>query len=316
MSSTSPYSRKPASRPRVVGAMGSTTARAHRMETAALVLPSLLPIVILSVVPLVWGVLTAFMDVSLAPNGATTFVGLSNFGTLASYSLFWHSFRIGLIWSVVVTGGQFLGGLGLALLLNSELRLRGLTRVLALLPWAMPQVAVAIIWQLLYSPTHGPIDWLVGALGGPTGLNWLGDFSLALPAVMVVGIWVGMPQNTIVLLAGLQQVPAELTEAAALDGAGAWSRFLHVTVPAVRQVGVSISALSFIWNFNSFGLVYVLTQGGPGGKTLLPMLFTYVEAFSSRNIGLAAAMGDVITVFLVVVLSAYVWLQLRQESAT
>ncbi|UCR88742.1 carbohydrate ABC transporter permease [Mycetocola spongiae] len=288
-------------------------ARARRNEAAALVIPALIPVVLLSVIPLLIGIGMAFTDSTLARNHETSFVGLQNFINLGSDSLFWQSFGIGIIWSVSVTVLQFLGGLSLALLLNSDLKFKGLTRLLALMPWAMPPVVVAIMWQMIYSPTNGPLNWLIGTLGGPERINWLGDFSLALPAVILVGVWVGMPQNTITLLAGLQQVPAELSEAAAVDGAGAWSRFKHVTFPAIKPVIISITSLSFIWNFNSFGIVYVMTEGGPGGRTMLPMLFTYLEAFKSRHTGSAAAMGDVIVLFLIVILVAYLWRQLRGE---
>lgn len=286
---------------------------ATRLETAGLVFPALAPVLILSVIPLLWGMYLAFTDANFAPNRFPEFVGFDNFVDLATYDAFWRSFGIGLVWAFAVTIGQFVLGLSLALLLNTDLRFRGLTRLLALLPWAMPPVVVAIIWQMIYSPTRGPLNWLLGALGLPDQVNWLGDFALALPAVILVGIWSGMPANTITLLAGLQQMPRELLEAAEVDGAGAWRRFVHVTLPELRPIIISITSLSFIWNFNSFGLVYVMTQGGPGTSTMLPMLFTYVEAFKSRNIGLASAMGDVIVLFLILILAVYLWSQFRKE---
>lgn len=286
-------------------------ARARRNEAAALVIPALIPILLLSVVPLIIGLSLAFTDSTLARNHETSFVGLDNFIALGSDKLFWDSFGIGMIWALSVTVLQFFGGLSLALLLNSDLRFKSLTRLLALIPWAMPPVVIAIMWQMIYSPVNGPLNWFIETLGGPAHINWLGDFSLALPAVILVGVWVGMPQNTVTLLAGLQQVPEELHEAAAIDGASAWSRFVHVTLPTLKPVIVSITSLSFIWNFNSFGIVYVMTEGGPGGRTMLPMLFTYLEAFKSRNTGAASAMGGVIVVFLVVILTGYLWRQLR-----
>ncbi|GAA2933789.1 sugar ABC transporter permease [Microbacterium luteolum] len=284
-----------------------------RLETAALVLPSLIPVLVLSVAPLIWGISLAFTDATFLQKGLPNFVGVENFEVLADYSLFWRSFGVGILWGVVVTAGQFLLGLSLALLLNTNLRLRGLARLLALLPWAMPPVVIAIIWQMIYSPTRGPLNWLLGQVGLPSDINWLGDFTWALPAVIVVGIWAGMPQNTVTLLAGLQQIPKELIEAAEIDGAGAMRRFVSVTLPSLRPIIVSITSLSFIWNFNSFGLVYVLTQGGPGTSTMLPMLFTYVEAFKSRDIALAAAMGDVIMLVIIVLLSGYLWAQFRER---
>jgi multiple sugar transport system permease protein len=287
--------------------------KASHLETAGLVLPSLIPILVLSVGPLLWGVFLAFTDATFAQNRIPKFIGLDNFIELGSDTAFWNSFGVGLVWGIAVTTGQFVLGLALALLLNTNIRFRGFARLLALLPWAMPPVVVAIIWQMIYSPTKGPLNHLLGLVGLPSEINWLGDFAWALPAVILVGIWAGMPQNTITLLAGLQQIPRELFEAAEVDGAGAWRRFVHVTLPSLRPIIVSITALSFIWNVNSFGLVYVLTQGGPGTSTMLPMLFTYVEAFKARDIGVASAMGDIITIFIIAILAVYLWAQFRGE---
>jgi multiple sugar transport system permease protein len=125
-----------------------------------------------------------------------------------------------------------------------------------------------------------------------------------------VGVWAGMPQTTVVLLAGLQNVPSELHEAAAIDGAGVWSRFWHVTLPALRPIIVAITTLDLIWNFNSFALVFVLTAGGPGGQTMLPMLFAYNEAFRYGNFGYAAAMGNV----MVIVIAFFLFFYLRSQA--
>lgn len=258
-----------------------------------LVLPALLPILVLSVGPLLYGIALAFTDAQSGRTAATRWTGLLNFRDLAHDGLFWESFRIGLLWAVGVTVPQFLLSLGLALLLNQKLRLRWLARALAIIPWAMPEVVVGIIWRLVYHPDAGLLNETLRDLGLGDGRDWLTGLTTALPAVIVVGIWAGMPQTTVALLAGLQNTPRELHEAAAIDGAGAWRRFRTVTWPALKPVALAITALNFIWNFNSFALVYVLTNGGPGGRTRLPMLFAYEEAFRYGQFGYAAAMGCV-----------------------
>ncbi len=291
----------------------ATIASTRRTEAIALALPSALPIMILSVLPILIGLLYAFTDSKIIDPNPPQFVGIKNFQAVFADAPFWQSFGIGAIWTVSVTVLQVVLGLALALLLNSDLRFRSFVRVLAIVPWAMPPVVVAIMWQAIYSPTHGPLNWLIGALGGPQDINWLGSFSLALPAVIVVGVWAGMPQNTVSMLAGLQQIPGELIEAAKVDGANAWSRFVHVTLPALRPVIIAVGSLSLIWNFNSFGIVYVLTGGGPGGQTLLPMLYVYTEAFHNGDTGVAAAMTDVILVLVVVLMSFTLLTRLRRR---
>src|SRR4051794_2998741 len=294
--------------------MSSLTA-SRRREAWLLVLPALLPVLLFSVLPLVRGVTLGFTDARAGFNLPTHFTGVANFVTLGHNGLFWNSFKIGMIWSVSVTVLQFLLSLGLAMLLNQPLRLRWLARTLSLVPWAMPPVIVAIMWRLLFDPTVGPVSAALHALGlTSSNINLLGDFSTALPAVIVVGVWAGMPQTTVTLLAGLQSVPAELHEAAAIDGAGSWARFRYVTWPSLRPVVMAITSLDFIWNFNSFGLVYVMTAGGPGGKTMLPMLFAYNEAFRYGNFGMAAAMGDVMVVIIILFLFFYLRNRLRSEA--
>ncbi|WP_394429294.1 carbohydrate ABC transporter permease [Streptomyces sp. SGAir0957] len=278
----------------------------HREHGAwFLVLPALLPILVLSVGPLLYGIGLAFTDSQSGRTTATRWVGTLNFQDLLHDTLFWESFRIGLLWAVGVTVPQFLLALGLALLLNQELRFRWLARALAIVPWAMPEVVVGIMWRLVYHPDAGILNETLRDLGLGDGRDWLTGLATALPAVIVVGIWAGMPQTTVALLAGLQHTPRELHEAAAMDGAGAWRRFRTVTWPAIRPVALAISALNFIWNFNSFALVYVLTNGGPGGRTRLPMLFAYEEAFRYGQFGYAAAMGCVMVAVVSILLALY-----------
>jgi len=291
-------------------------ARSDRATIYLLLFPALVPVVVLSVFPLLRGIYLGFTDARAGRNVDTSFTGVENYQELLNDDLFWGAFRVGLVWAFTVTILQFLLGMGLALLLNQPLRFRGFSRVMALVPWAMPPVIVGIMWRLVYHPDAGLVNELLYRAGAENlQHNWLGDFATALPAVILVGVWAGMPQTTIVLLAGLQGVQRELHEAAAVDGATTWQRFRNVTMPALMPVVVAITTLDFIWNFNSFGLVYVLTAGGPGGKTMLPMLFAYEEAFRYGNYGYAAALGNVMVLIIVAFLAVYLRRRLREANA-
>ncbi|MET8975066.1 sugar ABC transporter permease [Streptomyces sp. NPDC004539] len=270
-----------------------------------LVLPALIPILVLSVGPLLYGISLAFTDAQSGRTQATQWIGGLNFRDLLDDTLFWESFRIGLVWAFGVTVPQFLLALGLASLLNQGLRFGRLARALAIVPWAMPEVVVGIMWRLVYQPDAGILNETLRNLGLGEGRDWLGGLGTALPAVIVVGVWAGLPTTTVALLAGLQNTPRELHEAAQVDGAGAWLRFRTVTWPALRPIALAITALNFIWNFNSFALVYVLTSGGPGGRTRLPMLFAYEEAFRYGQFGYAAAMGCVMVAVVAVCLAVF-----------
>lgn len=286
-------------------AKGASARRGTDHGAWFLVLPALIPILILSVGPLLYGITLAFTDSQSGRTEPTQWVGALNFQDLLHDTLFWDSFRIGLIWAFGVTVPQFFLALGLALLLNQPLRMRWLARALAIIPWAMPEVVVGIMWRLVYHPDAGVLNETLSNLGLGEGKDWLTGTATALFAVIVVGVWAGMPQTTVALLAGLQNTPRELHEAAAMDGAGAWRRFRTVTWPAIKPIALAITALNFIWNFNSFALVYVLTQGGPGGRTRLPMLFAYEEAFRYGQFGYAAAMGCVMVAVISVILAFY-----------
>jgi len=285
-------------------------------EATFLVIPALLPIVILSVAPLARGIYLGFTDARAGLDVATNFIGLDNFRTLLQDELFVNSFKIGLIWALSVTGIQFFLALGLSLLLSQQLHGRWLARSLALIPWAMPPVVVGIMWKLFFQPQAGVLNEVLrrGHLPGDN-IDWLSSFKWALPAVILVGVWAGMPQTTVALLAGLQSIQDELHEAAAVDGATAWQRFRTITLPQLRPVIIAITSLDFIWNFNSFGLVYVLTEGGPAGKTQLPMLFAYNQAFKYGEFGYASALGNAMVVVIAGALVFYLWGRLREASS-
>lgn len=270
-----------------------------------LVLPALLPILIFSVLPLIRGIYLGFTDAQAGRNVDTSWTGFENYREAWGDSGFRDSFWIGIKWTFLVTILQFFASLGLALLLNLDLRLRWLTRTLALVPWAMPPVIVAIMWSMMLNPRQGPVNEIFGWFGMDQPINWLGDSDWAFKVAVVVGVWSGMPQTTVTLLAGLQSVSDELHEAAAIDGASTIRRFFNVTLPALKPIIIAITTLDMISNFNSFALLQVLTNGEQG--TRLPSLFVYREAFRNGNWGYAAALGNVMVIVVGIFLILYLW---------
>lgn len=278
-----------------------------------LFLPTLIPVIALSVVPLVQGLWMGFTDYTLGAT-QTRFIWFENFARMMRDSQFWGSFGVGAIWTLSVTAGVVILGMGLALLLNARLPLQGLARVLVLIPWAIPPIIKGVIWRLVYHPQAGFLNnglLAIGVLAQP--IDWLNNFTWSLPAVVLVGIWTGLPQATVVLLAGLQNIPDELFEAAKLDGASPWALFRFVTLPLLMPVILATVALEFMWQFNSFGLVYTLTEGGPAGTTRLPMLFAYEEAFRFGNLAYASALGTAMVIVVGVIVLYTVRGQIRGE---
>lgn len=278
-------------------------------------MPAFVAVFILSAIPIGQAVYTAFTDQQAGRYFHPSFIGMQNFKRLLHNSLYWNSFRIGIIWAVSVTLLAMVLGFGLALLLNRELRFRALLRTLSLVPWAMPPVVIAIMWSILLNPQGGPFNGILRSFHLPyADRNWLGDFNTALPTVIVIGAWASMPIITVSLLAALQSVPLETVEAARIDGANSWQRFRYVTLPAVKSITSALVSLNIIWQFSSFGLIYVLTAGGPGGKTFVPALFVYDESFKYGNFGYAASMGVVMALAILGMLGIYLKVSNRKEA--
>jgi len=201
-----------------------------------------------------------------------------------------------------------------ALLVGQDEWYAPILKLTAMLPWAMSPVAVAILWQIMLEPSSGPVNGFLRVFNLPgENLSLLGDFNTALPVVIVIGAWVSLPVVVISLVASLKTIRTELVEAAQIDGASSWQVLRNVKIPHLRPIITSMFVLNVIWNFNSFGLVYVLTSGGPGGKTYLPALFVYHESFKYGNFGYAAALGTIITMVLVLVLGMYVYQRTKRD---
>ena len=182
-------------------------------------------------------------------------------------------------------------GLGLALLLNEQIKARGLFRSFILLPWAMPGFVAFLAWQLLLMPIGGGVNLVLTETGIHTGIiDWLGQKSTAMPAVIIATVWRGFPFWCISFLAALQSVPQELYEAAKIDGASAWQRFRSVTFPSIRHVVLVVTLLSSIWTANSFENIWIMTQGGPSDATMVFPVLAYF-GMQSQRLGEAAAVS-------------------------
>jgi multiple sugar transport system permease protein len=204
-------------------------------------------------------------------------------------------------------------GLLIALLLDRRGWFYNALRSVFFVPVVLSSVVVSIIWTRMMAD-DGVLNQTLRGLGVHDPPGWLSDPDIAVYSIGIILSWQTLGFCVVVYLAGLQGVPKELHEAAAIDGAGSWARFRYVTWPSLRPVVMAITSLNFIWNFNEFGLVYVMTAGGPGGQTMLPMLFAYNEAFRYGNFGYAAAMGDVMVVLVVLLMLVYLRARLRERS--
>jgi arabinogalactan oligomer/maltooligosaccharide transport system permease protein len=225
---------------------------------------------------------------------------------------FWHQFMITVIWTVVCVVFHYGLGLGLAVLLNRPMRLRGLYRVVLILPWAVPSFVSAFAWRFMFNEQFGLINGLLESVGIDP-VAWFANTWTALTTAIVANIWLGVPFMMVALLGGMQTIPGELYEAATIDGATPWQRFVHITIPGLRSVSMTVILLGTIWTFNMFPVIYLVTGGQPAGKTEILVTGAYRAAFEGiRNYSLAATYG-VLILSILLVLSIFYRRALRRQ---
>ncbi len=229
------------------------------------------------------------------------FIGLGNYARLLRDETFWLTLWNSAVWVFGSVSLQFVGGFAAALLLHQSFRGRAFVRTVTLLPWIVPGVVVALVWEWLYQPNYGVINDLLLRLGWlHERVAWLSRPDLAMPAVIATNVWRGVPFFAIMLLAGLQAIPDELYEAAHVDGASVTQRFLHITVPLLRPIIVVATATRVIWTFNYADLIFVMTSGGPANATQITSTYTLVTAYSNLDFGYAATLSVVLLVIMLV----------------
>jgi multiple sugar transport system permease protein len=275
----------------------------ERWLALVLMTPTVVLLAVFIAYPFAKGVELSVTDAKVGVPGV--FVGLDNFRALANDSIFrvavWNTF----IYTGVTTVFKLAFGLWLALLLNRNFKGKALTRAFILLPFIIPTVLSTFAWKWMFDPTFSVINWTLFRLGLITGrINWLGDPTLAMISVMIVNIWRGVPFYAISLLAGLQTINPELQEAAAIDGARPWQRFLHVTWPLLLPVTMVVVLFSIIQTFADFQLVYILTGGGPANATHLFATYAYQigvgTGLLSQGAAVSLAMFPILLVVVIV----------------
>jgi multiple sugar transport system permease protein len=264
---------------------------AHRQSLWGylLVLPVCLVLLGLVAYPFFYAIYISFTSRVVGDPGV--WVGLDNFRYLLKWSSFEKAVRNTITLVIVSDVLKLVIGLGLALLLNQQFRGRGAFRALMLLPWAMPAFVGFLVWRLLFLPIGGGINLILTETGLHTEIiDWLGQKSTAMPAVIIATVWRGFPFWVISFLAALQTVPQELYEAAKIDGASPLQRFRSVTLPHLRHVILVVVLLSSIWTANSFENIWIMTQGGPSDATMVFPVLAYF-GMQTQRLGEAAAVS-------------------------
>ncbi|WP_010283705.1 carbohydrate ABC transporter permease [Bacillus timonensis] len=231
------------------------------------------------------------------------FVGFENFSKLLTNALFIKGLinNIILILAVPVT---LILSLGLAVIINKHVYLKDMFKVIYFMPFISSVVAVAVVFQVLFHPTQGPINQLLMTLGIDNPPGWIADVTFALPSVMLIMVWTGIGFNLIIYLAGLQNIPKELYEAAQMDGANAWTQFRKITIPLVSPTTFLLFVTGVISSFKVFDLIIVLTNGGPANSTITPVVYLYQQAFIELKTGYASAIS--LVMFIIILIITYI----------
>lgn len=285
-----------------------------RLEPYLLISPTVLLIIALMIVPIVIVIGYSLMD-NTVTNPSPTFVGIANYLTVLGTPAFWAAAGNTLVFTVASVVAHMVIGLLFALMLNSKTMAkvpRAIFRAIYILPWIFTASVVAVLWRLLLDPS-GVINYLLTSFGIlHEAVPWLGTPQTALIAVTVINVWSGYPFFMISLLAGLQGIPADLYEAARVDGAGPFRQFVSVTIPALKPILYSMALLDLLWTTQQFTLIWATTGGGPLGATEMLSTYTYKLAFNSYQFSLASTSAVLVLAASLIVAVFYVRRQKRE----
>jgi len=265
--------------------------------------PAIILLIVFVVVPFIWAIWMSFTNMRLIPNPnvPTRFIGLENYIRLLSDDVFHKALFNNFYFVIVVVPLQTAFALGLAMLINQEMKGMNIFRTVYFSPVVTSMTVVSIVWTLLYNPGEGLINTFLQAISfGKLGpYNWLTNTKLVFPAIMLMSIWQGVGFQMVIFLAGLQEIPTSLYEAAEVDGANAWQKFLNITIPQLRNTLIFVMISTTILAFRLFDQVKVMTNGGPSNASMTTMLYAIEIGWGRLRMGYASA---ITVVFFVIVL--------------
>lgn len=295
---------------RRAGALGR-----HQRNVAYLLLaPAVLVLLALAIYPLIFsGTLSFRVDPLYNPNVAR-FVGWRNYTDLFEDARFWQSIRLTLLWTVTVVTIQMVLGFFLAVLLDRTMRGAGLLRSLIIIPVFISPVAMGLTWRHIFEPVSGLANWILNTGLGLEKYSWLSDKDTALTTLMIVDCWQWTPFIALILLAGMQSISPEITEAARLDRVRGFAFYRRIVIPLIRPVIMVVILIRLVDSIRIFDLNYIMTKGGPGSSTLLASTYDYT-IFEHGHLGLMAAYGFLILLLINVVVAVFLNTLYRTEKA-
>ncbi|MFI5706573.1 carbohydrate ABC transporter permease [Kribbella sp. NPDC051620] len=275
------------------------------------ILPNFIGFAALTLVPVIASLALSFLDWD--SYSTPRWVGLDNFERMIHNDTFWTALKNTAYYAVGHVPLTLCAALGFAVLLNQKLKGARFFRTALFFPYITSLVAVAVVWNMLLSPESGPVNQFLRAIGIDHPPGWTTSTTWAMPAVIVASVWRDLGYYMILYLAGLQTIPAELYEAAQVDGASGWQRFRHITVPGLRPTTFFVLIMLTISSFKVFDLIQVMTEGGPGRATLVLSQVIYREGIVQGRFGYSSAVSMVLFVIVLTITLGQFRLQRRSE---
>ncbi len=288
--------------------------RSRSIKPLLFILPSFLLAFVIIAYPIMDLVRLSFNDVGTFGE-MRGWIGLLNYQDVVEDDLFTEVLLRTFYWTLFVVGGTIAVSIPIALILNEDFYGKGIARTVIMLPWAISLAMTAVIWKWLLNPDYGMLNHLLRSVGIiHENLGWLADASTAFPLQIIIGILVSVPFTISILMGGLTSIPSDIYEAAYLDGSSYWQRFRTLTLPLLKPfINIAI-VLNVIYVFNSFPIIWVLTEGGPSNSTDILPTYLYKLAFRDGEVGMASALSVIMLLILLSFTIVYAYIAMRGES--
>jgi multiple sugar transport system permease protein len=282
-------------------------ARSERRLAALLLFPSVAFLVVMTIFPTIYSLWMSMQQYNLSRPDLAHFVGLRNYGQLLQDDIFWKAIRVTLVFSAAVLAVEFVLGFFIANLFDRDRRGMSLMRTLFIIPVFASPVAMGLTFRYMYQSGYGLINYLLESVGLPR-VNWLASTQWAMPAVILADVWQWTPFVALILLAGMQSISPEITEAAELDGLTRWQYLWRIVLPLLTPIVVVVGLIRLIDALKTFDLIYIITRGGPGTTTYTLPLHAYAMGLESFLMGPSAAVAWVVVI--IVNIFAFIFLRL------
>ncbi|GAK59572.1 binding-protein-dependent transport systems inner membrane component [Candidatus Vecturithrix granuli] len=276
-----------------------------------LFLPTILVLGILILLPIIEAMGWAFTDFNVLKD-VTKYIGLGNFAAMNKDATFWTALFNSLLLTTVVILLQYILGLGLAVTLKQKVPGIGIFRSVVMASWVIPVISTVIMFRFMSQPDYGFFNILLEKIGlGKYATYWFGSLAGALPMIIIMHLWRNIPFYGIGLLAAMQAIPNDYYEAAEIDGASAWQKFLYITFPGVRYMSMVIITIHVIWTFNNFDFIFLSTGGGPVNVTQVLPVYIYIQSWHHFAMGYASAIG--LVMLLILLVFSFIYMRFNKE---